>query len=101
MNNENDLELRCDNIEAAAAEALNRVYDIQQTLNELNNQIGDLKYNFDIHNRCEEEIGNIIKTMVNKLISVVREGDFDSLDDEEFARELTNLFYDESGFFPF
>lgn len=39
--------------------------------------------------------------MVNKLISVVREGDFNSLDEEEFSRELTKLFYEESEFLPF
>ena len=38
MSNENELSLRCDNIESAAIEALNRVHDIQLTLNELSNQ---------------------------------------------------------------
>lgn len=101
MSNENELSLRCDDIEAAAVEALNRVHDIQLTLNELSNQFRTLQYDFDIHHRSEGAMGSIIKVMVNKLISVVREGDFDSLDEEEFARELTKLFYEESDFLPF
>lgn len=101
MNNENELALRCDNIEAAAVEALNRVHDIQLTLNELSNQFRTLQYEFDTHHRSDGAMGNIIKVMVNKLISVVREGDFESLDEDEFARELTKLFYEESEFLPF
>ena len=51
MNNENDLTQRCNDIEAAAIEALNRVYDIQLTLNELSNQFRTLQYDFNIQNR--------------------------------------------------
>ena len=101
MSNENELALRCDNIEAAAVEALNRVHDIQLTLNELSNQFRTIQYDFDIHHRSMGSMENIIKVMVNKLISVVRESDFESLDEDEFARELTKLFYEESEFLPF
>lgn len=101
MSNENELALRCDNIEAAAVEALNKIYDIQLTLNELSNQFRALQYDFDTHHRSDGAMGDIIKVMVNKLISAVREGDFDSLDEEEFTRELTKLFYEESEFLPF
>lgn len=101
MNNENDLTQRCNDIEAVAIEALNRVYDIQLTLNELSNQFRTLQYDFNIQNRSKEAVESVIKVMVNKLISVVREGDFNSLDEEEFSRELTKLFYEESEFLPF
>lgn len=61
MNNENDLTQRCNDIEVAAIEALNRVYDIQLTLNELSNQFRTLQYDFNIQNRSKEAVESVIK----------------------------------------
>ena len=63
MSNENELSLRCDNIESAAIEALNRVHDIQLTLNELSNQFRTLQYDFNIQNRSKGAVNTPPETV--------------------------------------